>query len=395
MPAQKPTKVDSSVGRKMSAALKPASPCLTASACRMAITEVGTSVTPAVLSTTNISCASLARRGCGLIDCSSRMACRPSGVAALSRPSTLAETFIIIAPLAAWPGGTDGNRWRISGFTRRANRSTTPARSPTRMMPSHSAIMPVSPSAISKPVRAASNMPVSMREKISMSPIATCTQAVTKATRKKASQTRLRATAHSCSTEAPIVPDLRAKPAGQAQKATYTARITVQSFPDRGGRMTRILMAGLAGGLTLNVVMLLTFRLIGFGWNGGGFLLTATIQSRKLIAVWTQIEPLPLIVANPAPMIAGLVLFGVAHAAIYGWLAPAWPQGVLPRALRFAGLTFVLSYLFFEFFTPFNLLGEPLVLVLAELGFWAVIAAAQAWVIAAVMERRAVQPKAV
>lgn len=63
--------------------------------------------------------------------------------------------------------------------------------------------------------------------------------------------------------------------------------------------MTRILMAGLAGGLTLNVVMLLTFRLIGFGWNGGGFLLTATIQSRKLIAVWTQIEPLPLIVANP------------------------------------------------------------------------------------------------
>ncbi|KAF3461999.1 hypothetical protein ACQCP0_11670 [Ralstonia pseudosolanacearum] len=158
--------------------------------------------------------------------------------------------------------------------------------------------------------------------------------------------------------------------------------------------MTRILVAGLAGGLTLNVVMLLTFRLIGFGWNGGGFLLTATIQSRKLIAVWTQIEPLPLIVANPAPMIAGLVLFGVAHAAIYGWLAPAWPQGVLPRALRFAGLTFVLSYLFFEFFTPFNLLGEPLVLVLAELGFWAVIAAAQAWVIAAVMERRAVQPKA-
>jgi hypothetical protein len=28
--------------------------------------------------------------------------------------------------------------------------------------------------------------------------------------------------------------------------------------------------AGLAGGLTLNVAMLLTFRLHGFGWNGGG-----------------------------------------------------------------------------------------------------------------------------
>ncbi|WP_197326473.1 hypothetical protein [Ralstonia solanacearum] len=158
--------------------------------------------------------------------------------------------------------------------------------------------------------------------------------------------------------------------------------------------MIRTLVAGLAGGLTLNVAMLLTFRLIGFGWRGGGFLLTSPTQSRKLIAVWTQLEPLPLIVANPAPMIAGLMLFGVAHAAIYGWLAPAWPPGIVSRALRFAGLTFVLSYLFFEFFTPVNLLGEPLALVLAELGFWAVIAVAQACVIAAVMEPRAAARRA-
>ncbi len=158
--------------------------------------------------------------------------------------------------------------------------------------------------------------------------------------------------------------------------------------------MIRTLVAGLAGGLTLNVAMLLTFRLIGFGWRGGGFLLTSPIQSRKLIAVWTQLEPLPLIVANPAPMIAGLMLFGVAHAAIYGWLAPAWPPGIVSRALRFAGLTLVLSYLFFEFFTPVNLLGKPLALVLAELGFWAVIAVAQACVIAAVMEPRAAARRA-
>ena len=60
--------------------------------------------------------------------------------------------------------------------------------------------------------------------------------------------------------------------------------------------MPRVLIAGLAGGLTFNVVILLTFRWIGFGWNGGGFLLTSPIQSHKLIAVWTQIEPLPLVV---------------------------------------------------------------------------------------------------
>jgi hypothetical protein len=59
--------------------------------------------------------------------------------------------------------------------------------------------------------------------------------------------------------------------------------------------MLRTLTAGLAGGLTMNLVMLLTFRAIGFGWNGDGILLTSSIQSRKLIAVWTSLEPLLLI----------------------------------------------------------------------------------------------------
>ena len=145
--------------------------------------------------------------------------------------------------------------------------------------------------------------------------------------------------------------------------------------------------AGLAGGLTLNVAMLLTFRLLGFGWNGGGILLVSPMQSGKLIAVWTKIEPLPKIVAAPTPMLIGLVLFGFVHAAIYDWLAPHWPVGVAPRALRFAVLNFVLAYLFFEFFTPFNLLGEPVALIALELIFWFVVAAAEAFVIAAIIER--------
>lgn len=149
----------------------------------------------------------------------------------------------------------------------------------------------------------------------------------------------------------------------------------------------RKLAAGLAGGVTLNVAMLLTFRLLGFGWNGNGLLLASPIQSRKLIAVWTQLPPLPKIVVNPAPMMLGLVLFGLAHAAIYDWLARHWPDGVSPRALRFAALNFVMAYLFWEFFTPFNLFGEPLALVFVELLFWFVVAAAEAYVIAAIAER--------
>jgi len=152
--------------------------------------------------------------------------------------------------------------------------------------------------------------------------------------------------------------------------------------------MLRTLLAGVAGGMAMNLAMLLTFRAIGFGWNGDGILLTSSIQSQKLVAVWTILEPLPLVVANPAPIIVGLLLFGIGHAFIYGWLSAGWPLGVLPRAMRFAGLLFFMTFLFWEFFTPFNQFGEPLSLVALELVFWAAIAIAEAVVIVAVMERR-------
>ncbi len=150
----------------------------------------------------------------------------------------------------------------------------------------------------------------------------------------------------------------------------------------------RIVIAGLAGGLALNITMLLTFRLIGFGWNGGGILLNPSIQSKKLIAVWTQIEPLPLVVSNPVLIVGGLFIFGLIHGFIYHWLSPAWPTGITTRALRFAVLVFVLSYAFWEFFTPFNQLGEPVRLLVLELGFWLTIALAEAFAIAFVMEWR-------
>ncbi len=152
--------------------------------------------------------------------------------------------------------------------------------------------------------------------------------------------------------------------------------------------ISKTIVAGLAGGMTLNIVMLLTFRLIGFGWNGGGLLLDPSIQSQKLIAVWTKLEPLPLVVNAPAPIILGLILFGIGHAFVYQWIAPFWPEGIKARALRMAALVFFLSFLFWEFFTPFNQFGEPLPLIGLELIFWATIALAEAFVIAAVFERK-------
>ncbi len=144
----------------------------------------------------------------------------------------------------------------------------------------------------------------------------------------------------------------------------------------------RIVLAGLAGGAATNVAMLSTFRLLGFG---SGLLLDPRWQSPKLIAVWTQIQPLPRVVVSPLPVIAGLFALALFHAWLYAQLAEHWPRGLWPKTWRLGGLVFVLSYLFFEFFTPFNLFWEPLPLVAVELVFWAVVATAEALAIVGIL----------
>ena len=148
-------------------------------------------------------------------------------------------------------------------------------------------------------------------------------------------------------------------------------------------------LAGIAGGFAMNIAMLLTFRFIGFGVNADGILLDPSIQSSKLIAVWTEIEPLPLVVSRPAPIIFGIILFGIVHAYLYRWLSPAWPTGIVRRSLSFALLVFLMTFLFWEFFTPFNQFGEPVGLIAIELCFWAIIALADGFTISIIMERGA------
>ena len=138
----------------------------------------------------------------------------------------------------------------------------------------------------------------------------------------------------------------------------------------------------------MNVAMLLTFRLLGFGWDGDGILLESPAQSKKLIAIWTEIEPIPLVVNEPAPIIIGIMLFGIIHAYLFRWLSVAWPNGIVNRGLRLAGLVFVMTFLFWEFFTPFNMFGEPLHLIALELVFWGLIALADGLSIAVVMNER-------
>jgi hypothetical protein len=53
------------------------------------------------------------------------------------------------------------------------------------------------------------------------------------------------------------------------------------------------------------------------------------------------------------------------------------------------GLLFFMTFLFWEFFTPFNQFGEPLHLIALELLFWALIAVGEAFAIASIFECKA------
>jgi hypothetical protein len=148
----------------------------------------------------------------------------------------------------------------------------------------------------------------------------------------------------------------------------------------------KTILAGISGGFAMNLMMLITFRFIGFGVNGNGILLDPSLQSKKLIAVWTELEPLPLVVDQPAPIILGIIVFGILHAYFYRWISSAWPSGILRRGLSFALLVFFMTFVFWEFFTPFNQLGEPIGLIAIELCFWALIAVADGLAISVIME---------
>lgn len=149
--------------------------------------------------------------------------------------------------------------------------------------------------------------------------------------------------------------------------------------------LPRTVVGGLLGGFTLALGTVVTFVLLGSGLDHRGVLFDPLTQSGKLIAVWTDIEPLPLFVTAPHVILAGYLLLGFGHALLYRSVVRAWPSTTLSRVWRLAIVIWVFSFVVFEFLGPFNLLGEPLMLVGLELAFWAAAVAGEAVVIVIVL----------
>jgi hypothetical protein len=114
------------------------------------------------------------------------------------------------------------------------------------------------------------------------------------------------------------------------------------------------------------LAILVVFRLIGFEY--WGILVDPQYQSPKLIKVWTELEPIPLAVNHPGIITLGFIALAVIHAFVFSVIKKGIPGEGWKKGLSFGLIIWLFSYLF-EFFTPWNMFGEPVWLVGLELMF--------------------------
>ena len=146
-------------------------------------------------------------------------------------------------------------------------------------------------------------------------------------------------------------------------------------------RWIRAAVAGAVGILAGLLVALPLFLLVE------PVLFDPTIQSAKLIAVMQTLQPLPLSTTNPALFFAGLAVVGAVHGVVFALIVKGLPEPRLRRGFAYGVVLWALVSVFFEFFTPFNLFGEPLALVFLQLAIWFIVFQVEGIVISLVYGR--------
>ena len=90
-------------------------------------------------------------------------------------------------------------------------------------------------------------------------------------------------------------------------------------------------------------------------------------QSSKLVAVWTQIEPVPQVTSLIPALIITPAIFSFFFAVLYDSIPG---HSKKKKGIAYAIILWGTIAVFFELFTPLGLFGEPLNLLAYELGLW-------------------------
>lgn len=142
-------------------------------------------------------------------------------------------------------------------------------------------------------------------------------------------------------------------------------------------------VAGLAGGVAWIVGMLVFFG------PAQAILADPSIQSEKFLSVFTTVEPLPHMVARPWVVPLGLLCIGLLYGLVYAKIGPALAGSTLRRGATFGLVAWALMVPWFEFYLPWNVMHEPLVLLLLEAICWLLVLQLVGLAIAFVYDRLA------
>lgn len=110
---------------------------------------------------------------------------------------------------------------------------------------------------------------------------------------------------------------------------------------------------------------------------GAPILFESEMQSQKIVKVLFELEPLPLMFTNGPLYMAIAAVIGGLHGLVFAWIEPSLPRGRMRRGLAYGAILWTLMAVYFEFHAPFNMFGEPPLLVAVELGFWIAVVAVE------------------
>ena len=142
------------------------------------------------------------------------------------------------------------------------------------------------------------------------------------------------------------------------------------------------LFAGLGGGIAWVAAMTVFFG------PAQAVLANPELQSAKFLAVFTEIEPLPKTAEQGWILLAGLLVLGVLYAIAYRVVRQAVAGRWWRKGAAFGVLAWLIMVPWFEFYLPWNVMHEPLPLVLLEAALWLLTLLAVGLAIAGVYEWR-------
>lgn len=105
-----------------------------------------------------------------------------------------------------------------------------------------------------------------------------------------------------------------------------------------------------------------------------GILANPAYQSEKFIQVFTAIEPLPRMATSPYFIWIGMLIVGLFPASVFIFLHPKLRGKWWQKGLKYGLIHWALVTPWFEFYLPYNVMHEPLPLVLLETFLWLLVA---------------------